>query len=388
MSVLQYYYTSFVHPRTNNAGFQVKARSEGISPETEMLIARLIAYQIPASMNERDIRSHPIALRYYYHNPRQCIFLCTQSSGEDESGRPGNFFAHALVMEPRIFTTLPPIFYWRSDFWRKSDVEERSQEDILPTLDAFEEAPALDSEQIWSFLATPARIEQLRKLMGALVHCHKTLRRLVIIETADRVALWIAALSALLPPAYRPLLSFATYHHDPRQGQFMITGTTTDSYFRNTAADYFTYFVFDAQTGRISAGEDSPYADLIASGASAAQYEEQILPFFAFMMRRFSHLIKDVEEEELGEYFEQLDAFALYYTLVERPSAHLLSDAELHAIDLALTGFEQLRDFDEDDSADLMALGQALEEARALESDNRQFAQLQKRLESLYKALS
>jgi GTPase-associated protein 1, N-terminal domain type 2/GTPase-associated protein 1, middle domain len=387
MSVLQHYYTSFVHPQTNRAGFQVKARSEGISPETEMLIARLIAYQFPPSMDESDIQSHPVALRYYYQNPRECIFLCSQSNGEDENGRPGNFFAHTLVMEPEEFTTIPPIFYWKSSFWHKNDMyEERPQLDMLPTLAAFEEAPSLDVEQIWNFLAAPGRNEHLHKLMSALVHCHKTLRRIVIVDTANQVALWIAAMSGLLPPAYRPLLSFATYHHDPRQGQFMITGTTRDSYFRNTEVDYFTYFVFDAETERISEGESSPYADLVASAVSADQYETQTLPFFAFTMRRFSHLIKDVAREELADYFEQLDAFALYYALVEQPAVHLLSEAELRAVDLALTGFEQLRNFDEDDIIDLTALSHTLELSRELETGNKQFYQLQKRLESLLKA--
>ncbi len=387
MSVLQHYYTSFVHPETNRAGFQVKARSQGISAETEALIIRLIAYQIPSSMDEYDIQSHPVALRYYYQNPRECIFLCSQSNGEDENWRPGNFFAHTLVMEPGEFTTIPPIFYWKSCFWHKNDMyKDRPQWDILPALATFEEAPTLDTEQIWSFLTSSGRNKYLHKLMSALVHCHKTLRGIVIVDTDDHVALWIAAMSGFLPPVYRPLLSFATYHHDPRQGQFMITGTTRDSYFRNTEADYFTYFVFDPESGRISEGEVSPYADLVASAVSADQYETQTLPFFAFTMRRFSHLIKDVAEEELADYFEQLDAFALYYALVEQPAVHLLSEAELHAVDLALTGFEQLHNFDEDDIADLAALSHALELSWKLETGSRQFSQLAKRLESLLKA--
>src|SRR2546428_4654287 len=150
MSVLQHYYTSFVHPGTNNAGFQVKARSQGISQETEALIARLIAYQIPATLDEQDIQLHPVALRYYYHNPQECILLCSQSSGNDESGRPGNFFSHTLILEPEMFKTMPPIFYWQSKFWRKDDngmEEERPQLDVLPTLPVFEEAPSLDIER-------------------------------------------------------------------------------------------------------------------------------------------------------------------------------------------------------------------------------------------------
>src|SRR5436309_313250 len=119
MSVLQHYYTSCVHSQTNFAGFQVKAMSPGILSETQALIARLIAYSIPATLDERAIQSHPVALRYYYKSPQECILLCSQSNGDDESGRPGNFFAHTLILEPEMFKSIPPIFYWQSAFWIK-----------------------------------------------------------------------------------------------------------------------------------------------------------------------------------------------------------------------------------------------------------------------------
>ena len=198
MSVLQYYYTSFVHPQTSRAGFQVKAMSPGISQHTQALIARMIAYQIPSIMDERDIQSHPIALRYYYENPQECILLCSQSCGSDENGRPGNFFAHAVILEPEMFKTIPPIFYWQSSFWLKQDEETRSHPDILPILTDFEEMHPLAIEQVWSFL-TSIEPYHFSKLMAAVVHCHKTLRRVAIIDTTDRVALWIAGVSCLLP---------------------------------------------------------------------------------------------------------------------------------------------------------------------------------------------
>jgi GTPase-associated protein 1, N-terminal domain type 2/GTPase-associated protein 1, middle domain len=388
MSVLQYYYTSFVHPQTNSAGFQVKAMSPDISPDNQALIARLIAYHIPPTLDERAIQSHPIALRYYYKSRRECILLCSQSSGNDESGRPGNFFAHTLILEPEMFKTIPPVFFWQSAFWLKKDAEARSQVDILPVLPAFEEVPSLDIERVWSFLASTAGNDYFHKLMSAIVHCHKTLRRVVIVDTADHVALWIAAVSCLLPPEYRPLLSFATYHHDPRQGQFMITGTTSDSSFRNSAEEYFAYFVLNAETGTVSDVEPSAYANLVASVTSSGQYESQILPFFALTIRRFPHLMQKGEQQELAEYFELLDMFALYFALLENQATRLLSAEELHVVGIALSGFEQLQTYDEEDIIDLQALRSALEPARPLEVANPQFDQLYRRLEKLLKTAS
>ncbi len=379
MSVLQYYYTSFVHPQTYSAGFQVKALSPGISPEIQALLARLIAYRMPALLDERDIQVHPVALRYYYVNQRECILLCSQSNGNDETGRPGNFFAHVLILEPEMFKTLPPIFFWQSPFWLNQDREVRSQPDVLPVLPAFEKAPSLDFARVWTFLTTVSTA-QVIKLLSATVHSGKTFRRVVIVDTTEHIALWIALVSSLLPPDYRPLLSFATYHHDPRQGQFMITGTTSDSAFRNTAEDYFTYFVINAETQRISDIEPSAYAELAGSIENIEQYEAQMLPFFALIERRFGHVLQQREQVEQADFFEELDVFALYFWLVQGQFTYPLSQREWQAIDQALKGFEQLSAYDEDSLADLEHLRRVLNKIQTSGEKNAQCVQSVQRL--------
>src|SRR2546423_14274085 len=46
-------------------------------------------------------------------------------AGEDYSGRPGNYFAHALVTDrpERDFGSLLPVELWGSDLWRSTPVE-------------------------------------------------------------------------------------------------------------------------------------------------------------------------------------------------------------------------------------------------------------------------
>src|SRR5574340_1247560 len=109
MEVLQHYYTSFVNRQAGSAGFPVKAMSRDIPPDTQAMITRLISYRIPPSLDEYNISQHPVALRYFYKSPEEAILLCSQSNGTDENGRPGNFFAHSLVMKPDYFTGMPPI---------------------------------------------------------------------------------------------------------------------------------------------------------------------------------------------------------------------------------------------------------------------------------------
>src|SRR5438270_6260505 len=146
MSVLQHYYTSFVNKENGSAGFQVKAMSPGIPSDVQATISRLIAYRIPPTLDEHRISTHPVALRYYYEGQDRCILLCSQSNGTDENGRPGNFFAHTLVMEPDKFKHVPPILYWRSPFWRARDTGTSAIIDPLP---GFEVEPVLDIEGVW-----------------------------------------------------------------------------------------------------------------------------------------------------------------------------------------------------------------------------------------------
>ncbi len=345
MPVLEHYYTSYVNREQGNAGFQVKAMSPGISPEQQALIARLIGYRIPPGANEYEVKSHPIALRYYYKDPHECVFLCSQSNGGDENGRPGNFFAHTLVMDPTNFSG-PPIFYWRSSFWRTKDAETRTQ---LPTRPEFDLEPSLDIDQVWEFLAAPQRREQFYKLMCAVVHYEKTHRRIIIIDSADNVALWIATISCMLPIEYRQLLSFATYHHDPYQAQFMFVGTTPDSAFRASPEEYMSFFILNAVAGKISDIEDSPYAKLAAQALTAEAYESLLLPFFADYVPRFPMPTR---------IDEQLDAIARYYKLLSPPYPTTLSPDEIQAIHLALDVFTQQKLLNTEDLEQIDRLGQ------------------------------
>ncbi len=373
MAILQHYYTSFVNKETGSAGFQVKAMSPGISPDMQSMISRLIAYRIPPTLNEYEIERHPIALRYYYKDPQESILLCSQSNGSDENGRPGNFFAHTLVMEPDIFTIIPPILYWRSPLWRTEDPGNRTQ---LASLTSFDEEPSLDIDRVWEFLAQGPRRKYFYKLMSAVVLCTTTQRRIVIIDSADNVALWIAAVSCMLPPAYRPLLSFATYHHDPYQAQFMITGTASDSSFRASPEEYMSFFILNTETGKMSEVEDSPYARMAAQATRADLYEQQLLPLFAMSMRRFP-LPTRIDE--------QLDLIAQYFALMQSPRQGALTVAELQAVRLALNGFEQLSSYDEDAVEDLRRLARALSAAFKSQRDDDHFVREYRRVVQLQK---
>ena len=277
MAIRQHYYTSYMSHGSGRAGFQVKAMSPAITPSDQNMLARLLAYRIPAGMDVFEVERHPIALRYYYQNAESSLLINSQSCGNDNYGRPGNFFAHSLIMPPELFTSIPPIFFWQSPFWQKTASDEQTELAVLPELDI---DPSFDIEQVWMLLQKEPARQTLAALMSAVIHLEERGRPIIIIDSAEQVALWIAALSCLLPPPYRPLLSFATWHHNPRMSSFAITGSVPEAQFQVNASDYRTYFILNGVTGERSQEEDSAYARLIASITSEEQYEARLLPFF------------------------------------------------------------------------------------------------------------
>lgn len=375
MAIRQHYYTSYNNQVTGNAGFQIKAMSPGIYPDLQATIARLIAYCIPSSLDVHAIETHPAALRYYYAGPKECILLCSQSNGTDENGRPGNFFAHTLISDQDIFTAIPAIFFWKSPFWRRKDPEERSQIVSLPLLSSLDDELSLELEEVWRFLNQNNRRQMLYKLLCAVVHSSSTQRRIVIIDKIDHVALWIAAVSCLLPPDYRPLLTFSTYHHDPYQAQYLITGTTPDSSFRTSPDDYLSFFVFNVEEGVTSSVAASAYAKLAVEYAYPDLYETRLQPFFVDYIQRFP---KPVAIDE------QLDQVVIYANIQQhRLESHTFSQEELDAVCTALSTFEQLQDYTERDITELRLLKDVLRKA----SEASDSAQVQSAYERVFALL-
>ena len=285
MSVEQFYYTSWVDSSPGGeAGFHIRGASPGLTAEDKKSLTDLITYSIPPRLDPRQLETHPVALRYTYLSPEKAALACCHSTGADEQGRTGNFFAHAVLLEPEAFTHTPPAFYWGSPFWRTSDDMPGTN---LPTLPNFDPEPSLELDAIWRFLADERRRGWLYHLLCALIHSANTQRRVVIVDTPEHVALWVAGMSLLLPSRYRPLLTFTTYHNSPYRAGYLITGTRSDVDFQLTPTDFMSFFVLDTETGRISEGKDSTYARFAADCARPDLYGERMLALLSLCDRLF-----------------------------------------------------------------------------------------------------
>ncbi|HEX9037321.1 MAG TPA: hypothetical protein VF808_10065 [Ktedonobacterales bacterium] len=285
MSVEQFYYTSRTDPKSGaEAGSHTIYASPGLIPDEIQTLTNLSAYELPSRLNLRHPGVAPIALRYTTLSPGKAALLCCQSTGLDEKGSARSYCARAVVLEPEAFTHTPPAFYWGSSFWRAPDPLPSAP---IPALDNFDPDPALDQDTIWRFLSVERRREWLPRLLSALISSAETRRRIVIVDTAENVAFWVAGMSLLLPSRYRPLLSFATYHHDPRGAGYLVTGARSDGAYHLATADFLTSFVLDTETGRVSETNDSLYAQFAASCARPDLYAERMLGLLGMCDRLF-----------------------------------------------------------------------------------------------------
>jgi hypothetical protein len=236
------------------------------------------------------------------------------------------------MLSPEPFMRIPPAFYWGSPFWRASIPNDLTEGSIVPSLPSFDIAPSLDPDQVWRFIANERRRGWFYRLLCAVIHSGATKRRVVIVDTPEHVALWVAAISLALPPRYRPLLSFATYHHDPYQADYLITGVRPDGDFKLAPADFLSFFTLDTETGRISETADSPYARFAAGYAQPDLYSERMPGLLGMCDRLFP------PDGAIGS---QLDDAAAYYTRVLARSGPV-DPAARRALTTAITTLDEM----------------------------------------------
>ena len=312
MVMRQLYYTSCTKGTGAGSGFQVKALTPGMSQEERDALNRSLGYRIPPGLPSDDVDAHPVALRYQCLDALSCILLCSQSSGPDDAGRPGNFFAHCVLTDQKDFAFFPPVMYWKHPFWRREDHSDRLE---IDPVGSFDMEPSMEFGDVWPFLDLERRREWFHSLLCAILRFGEDRRPVVIIDTADNVAMWVAAVTFALPAGIRPFISFATYHHDPYQVPFLITGTTSDSRFRCSADEYESYFVMNVPQGRISQVKPSEYASRACEGMHEASYEERLVEFLAFC--------GDHARASQADFGRQLDGAARLFSVLREDGAKL-----------------------------------------------------------------
>ncbi|REE97199.1 GTPase-associated protein 1-related protein [Thermomonospora umbrina] len=257
----QVYYTSCETGLSGYAGFQVNAATSGTPDEDLRRVEGLSAYEPPRSIGltptKEQIRDCPVNL--CFEPGERPLLAHVTFTGEDYSGRFGNYFVHALIGDAPF--TAPAIELWRSPLW----TDRTSREPRLPAVG--QPSPgAVTKAAVARLLGSRQGVEHLPALLAAVERALVTEERSVVIydHDVDGVATWIAAVSYLLPPAMARRMSFTTYQNRPGYSRQHVIGTIPGTDFEPSPAAFESFYLFDFVNGRTSQVPDRPLVDLLA----------------------------------------------------------------------------------------------------------------------------
>jgi hypothetical protein len=267
----QLYYTSCEHGLGGYGGYQFNAATPGVQPAVLREVEERTVYAPPrwlSAPGPDDPQGYPVAFSYGTSDPAgTTITARVVSAGHDYSGRPGNYFAHALVTSTpdRDFGPLLPVELWEAPVWRSTAVEDHE----LPALAGPLAAGVVDRPKAQAFL--DAR-EAEGVLPGLLTAAGRAMAGeqpvLLVTQDVTENAWWIAAISYLLGERMARQLTFTTYSHRPGYSRYHITGALPGTLPPEADASFQ---IFDFAAARIPAGRVHPLAAILAgTGVMAA----------------------------------------------------------------------------------------------------------------------
>jgi GTPase-associated protein 1, N-terminal domain type 2/GTPase-associated protein 1, middle domain/GTPase-associated protein 1, C-terminal domain len=290
MAFKQLYYTSCEHGLGGYSGYQFNAVTPGVSPAVMREVEDHTAYQPPGWLltgpRADAPDGYPVAFSYGTSDATDAVITAqVVFAGNDYSGRPGNYFAHALVTDTpeRDFGPLLPVELWHAELWQRQPAAGTA----LPELPGPPPRGVVDPASTQAFLDSPGRPGILPQLLTAIGKAMAGDRPVLLASPdADDTIWWIAAASYLLGPHLGRALTFTTYSHRPAYTRYHLTGVLPESLSPDTAASFQ---LFDVTTGQVPDGDIHPLADILAGTGviAAAALWQQATAFGAAPVQGF-----------------------------------------------------------------------------------------------------
>lgn len=265
MAFKQLYYTSCEHGLSGFGGYQFNAVTPGVPPPLLGEIEERTVYEPPggpmADTQAADRESYPVALSHGF-SPTLGTAITARAvfAGRDYSGRPGNYFVHALVTSTpeEDFGPVLPVELWEAEFWRTAPADDTT----LPELPGPPPPGRIDRAEVQAFLDARHGHELLPQLLTAADRALAGQRPVLIAspDAADN-AWWIAAVCYLLGDRLARRLTFTTYSHRPTYSPYHLIGTLP-ALAPPEAGDRFQ--LFEPTAGRIPGDSAHPLATLLA----------------------------------------------------------------------------------------------------------------------------
>ena len=219
-------YTSFDKPGSAG-GWQIKQVGGALSAaETQTLVAGVrTAFDavdpLPTYPTPQQLERAPRRLAYRRIDAHSAGYWHTVPAGADNTGRPGNVFAHALLdRDPEAAPRHRPIQWWRSPQWLCPYGAAAVARAVLPD-EAPGPAPGVTKDSVVAFALDTStwRLGTLFGLLDALDAALGGGAPVVLgVESVDAAAQWIGLVSFLMSPGTAARLNFSTFDRADQLG--------------------------------------------------------------------------------------------------------------------------------------------------------------------------
>jgi hypothetical protein len=261
----QLYYTSCEHGLGGYGGYQFNAVTPGTDPGMLREVEERTVYEPPRWLQAEpapdDPEAYPVAFSYGI-SEASGVAIAAQVvfAGTDYSGRPGNYFVHALATgtPEEDFGPVLPAELWGAALWQQRPVDRTE----LPELPGPPPRGNIDRAGAQAFLEARGAHEVLPELLTAVGQALSGQRPVVLVsEDATENAWWIAAVSYLLGEPLARRLTFTTYSHRPGYSRYHLTGVLPDTLLPDADTSLMT---FDFAAGRTPRAGTHPLAAILA----------------------------------------------------------------------------------------------------------------------------
>ena len=271
MAFQQLYYTSCRSGLAGYGGYQFNAVTPGVSPVVMREVEDRTVYEPPrrllADPAPDEPEAYPVA---FSHGTSETTGAALTThvvfTGADYSGRPGNYFVHALVTATPgpDFGPVLPVELWGASLWHTSPVDSTE----LPELAGPLPRGMVDPPAVQAFLDARGAEGVLPELLTAAGQAMAGGQPvLVASQDVTENIWWIAAVCYLLGEHLGRRLSFTTYSHRPGYSQYNLIGVPSDG----LPPDADTSFqLFDLSTGRTPGQPIHPLAAILAGAGVLA----------------------------------------------------------------------------------------------------------------------
>lgn len=265
MAFQQLYYTSCEHGLAGYGGYQFNAVTPGVSPAVLREVEEQTVYEPPRWLTgpgPDEPEAYPVAFSHGISEATGAVIAAQAVfTGTDYSGRPGNYFVHALVTSTPEddFGSLLPAELWGADLWQTRPADGTE----LPELPGPPPRGVIDRPGVQAFLDARGAGDVLPELLTAVGQAMSGDQPvLVVSHDATENAWWIAAVSYLLGEHLAHRLMFTTYSHRPGYSRYHLVGILPEARPADAEASFRT---FDFTAGRTPGDDVHPLAVILAS---------------------------------------------------------------------------------------------------------------------------